>query len=58
MSAAEEHRRLARARTLFAVAEEKVNRLADNHPQRRAMTSKLNVIQDRLRNQERAARDD
>jgi hypothetical protein len=53
MSAAEEHKRLARARTLLAVAAEKVNRLADDHPQRRALTRKLNIVRDTLRAQER-----
>jgi hypothetical protein len=53
MTAAEEHRRLARCRTLFAVAAEKVAGLPDNHPQRAAMTRKLNAVRDKLRSQER-----
>jgi hypothetical protein len=49
----DENKRLARCRTLLALAAEKVNRLADDHPQRRALSHKLNVIKDNLRSQER-----
>jgi hypothetical protein len=53
--AADEKRRLARARTLLLVAQGKVNSLPDSHPQRREMESKLRAIKDRLRTQEREA---
>jgi hypothetical protein len=52
---ADEAKRLARCRTLVAVAAEKVNRLADDHPRRRALSHKLNAVRDRLRGQEREA---
>lgn len=44
---------LAHARTLLAVAVEKVNRIADNHPQRRELARKLNASRDKLRAAER-----
>lgn len=53
MSAAEEHKRLARARTLLMVAQGKVNSVPDSNPRRRDMERKLNAIKDKLRAQER-----
>jgi hypothetical protein len=50
-----EQRRLARCRTLLAVAAEKINSVPDSHPQRREMERKLRVVKDRLRVQEREA---
>jgi hypothetical protein len=53
--AADEVRRLARCRTLLAVASEKVNSVPDSHPQRRELERKLRVVKDRLGAQEREA---
>jgi hypothetical protein len=55
MSAASEHKRLARARTLLMVAASKVAAVPDNHPRRREMAHKLNAIKDALKAKEREA---
>jgi hypothetical protein len=56
LQVAAESKRLARARTLEAVAAGRIASLADNHPQRRDMERKLRGIKDNLRAQERGAR--
>jgi hypothetical protein len=49
----DEAKRLARCRTLLAVAAAKVAGLDDNHPQRAVMRRKLNATREKLRVQER-----
>jgi hypothetical protein len=45
---------LAHARTLPSIATEKVNGVADDHPQRTAFRRKLHEVNDKLRAAERA----
>jgi hypothetical protein len=56
MTTQAEARRLARCRTLLAVAEGKVGRVRDDHPQRRDLQRKLNATRDKLAAAERASR--
>jgi hypothetical protein len=56
VSAETEARRLARCRTLLAVAEGKVGRVRDDHPQRRDLQRKLNALREKIAAAERAAR--
>jgi hypothetical protein len=55
MSGAEEHKRLAHARTLLMLAASKIATVPDNDPRRREMTHKLNALKDCLRVKEREA---